>query len=1112
MPTLPDQPIRQRIGPWTKDGLADLTKFDPDTNFVVRAAAGSGKTTALVARMVALVRTGVRVEDMVAITFTRKAAGEMQERFYAELQRAARHAHGEEAERLQTALDEVPHGFIGTIHAFCARLLRERPEAAGLPRDFTAGIEDRDKEKLRRRVWRSYVQEAWDDRHQVARDLVDAGVELDELEAFFGQLCSFPDLAPYTNGPEAPPDFSGALQAARDFLRTWRPRISDSLNGKPDGVMKGLRRAHNMQQHLALATPDEQADFLEAFEGMLKSDEQADVTLTRWPDRDEAYALRDDIVPTLVTETIRPALQAWRAYVHGRIARFVEPAVDAFRRERWTRGQLTFGDLLHATADLLRTSPDARRHFQQQYERILVDEFQDTDPIQAQILFYLTGMRHNETDWTAADPEPGRLFIVGDDKQSIYGFRRADMRVFDHVRRLINEQPKGEAVDLTTNFRSLPAICDWCDQAFSDLFATDAAETDQAEYVPFAAANEAVEGWPAVRQLTTEKKYRNKADSIVDDEAARIARYIAGACAADDPLLEHGGEALIPGTPGDFMILTRTKARLATYAEVLAERGVPYTIAGGQDARDSAELRGLVDLLACVFRPDDPVARVAYLRGPLVGLSDDDLYAYRQAGGIFDGAPWHLSASVQANLEPDLTGRIEAALHQLRRARDLMATRRPGAAIRRRVHEVGLIGPSVQVGRLASLQSGRILRVLTEVRHLDAQGHTGYAIWQELERVVRGDAEIDGMTLETGDEDSVRLMNVHKAKGLQANVVFLADPYHSRYPPDPTDYVDREAEAYVRPVFSHGRYRRSLQYGPRDWEERFKPEAVREQTAEEHRLQYVAATRAKRLLIVSRYEPKSSDGFWADLYPALDAHDVPEVEIPVAEAAAPAPVSMPDVESKAQRRREQLQTCRKPAHQVRTVTGGEKPSELVGTAESGFGRSFGTAMHELFEIRIRERHVGEPLDADLIERVIADHVSADERGESVRRARRMLAGWTESRCWGEVLGADRVLTELPVARFSEVSDSEASEATLERGVIDLLYLREGVWTLVDFKTDAVDDSEPALDALRDQYAPQVRAYATHWSRATGHDIDKAGLWLVDPGRWIPVQIEAPPST
>ncbi len=1102
MTPLPDQPIRQRIGPWTEDGLADLSAFERDKNFVVRAAAGSGKTTALVARMVALVRTGVRVEDMVAITFTRKAAGEMQERFYAELQRAARHAEGEEAECLQAALDEVPRGFIGTIHAFCARLLRERPEAAGVPRDFSAGIEDRDKEELRRRVWRRYVQEAWDERHRLARDLVDAGVELDELEAFFGRLCTFPDLTPYTNGPAAPPDFSDAMAAARDLVHTWRPTIPDPLDGNPDGVIKGLRRAQNMQRHLDLTRPAEQAEFLEAFEGMLKNDEQAHVTLARWPDRDDAYALRDDIVPALVTETVRPALQQWRAYVHGRIARFVEPAVDAFRRERWTRGQLTFGDLLHATAELLRTSPDARQHFQQQYERILVDEFQDTDPIQAQILFYLTGRRHGETDWTATDPEPGRLFIVGDDKQSIYGFRRADMRVFDRVRRLIDAQPKGEAVDLRTNFRSLPEICDWCDRAFSELFVAAATETDQAEYVPFAAANDAVKAWPAIRQLTTEKKYRNKAASIVDDEAARIAQYIADACARDAPLLERDGEALIPGTPGDFMILTRTKARLATYAEALAERGVPYTIAGGQDARDSEELRGLVDLLACVFRPDDPVARVAYLRGPLVGLGDDELYAYRQAGGSFDRIPSHLPNSVRADPHSDLADRLEAAFRWIRQARDLLEAHRPSAAIGRLVDEIGLIGRSLQDGPLASLQAGRLLRVLTEVRHLDAQGHTGYAIWQELERIVRGDVDLDGMTLETGEADSVRLMNVHKAKGLQANVVFLADPYQSRYPPEPTGYVDREAGAYVRPVFNYGTYRRSLQYAPQEWAERFKPAAVREQAAEEHRLQYVAATRAQRLLIVSRYAPKSGSGFWADLYPALDAHGAPEVEIPAAEAAAPAPVPMPDVEGRAQRRREQLRTCEAPAHQVRTVTGGEKPSELVGTAESGYGRSFGTAMHELFEIRIRERHAGKPLGADLIKRVLADHVRADEQAKSVRRARRMLDGWTESRCWSEVLGAERVLAELPVARYLN-----ASEPTLERGVIDLLYLHEGNWTLIDFKTDAAD-SEAAPDALRERYASQVRAYAVQWRQATGHAIDEAGLWWADRGQWVPVQTDA----
>ncbi|MFO8098055.1 MAG: UvrD-helicase domain-containing protein, partial [Salinibacter sp.] len=244
-----DTAARRRIGPWSEDGLPDLSDFEADTNFFVRAAAGSGKTTALVARMVALVReAGVPVEDLSAITFTRKAAGEMNARFFQELRRArdAVPASSPEADRLDAALATAQRTFIGTIHSFCARLLRERPLAAGLPPDFTAGLEDREEQQLRTRAWQAHLQAVRADAPERIEAITALGLEPDDLEAYFQTLCTHPELTPYTNAPERVPDLQAAVETVRAHLEQWQDLRPDPLPKGRDKTMRAFDKAEQM--------------------------------------------------------------------------------------------------------------------------------------------------------------------------------------------------------------------------------------------------------------------------------------------------------------------------------------------------------------------------------------------------------------------------------------------------------------------------------------------------------------------------------------------------------------------------------------------------------------------------------------------------------------------------------------------------------------------------------------------------------------------------------------------------------------------------------------------------------------------------------------------------
>jgi len=189
-------------------------------------------------------------------------------------------------------------------------------------------------------------------------------------------------------------------------------------------------------------------------------DKNAKVTLNRWPGGDAREYLEK--FERLQEEVVRPALLSWQRYMHRPLASFISSGVDYYRKWRRERSILNFSDLLTRTAALLREDPGIRKYFRKRYTHILVDEFQDTDPVQAEIILFLTGSSSGEKDWRRMEPIPGSLFVVGDPKQSIYRFRR------DRVKDIF-ASGAGEVLSLYSNFRSLPFMRNTVEAVFGDV-------------------------------------------------------------------------------------------------------------------------------------------------------------------------------------------------------------------------------------------------------------------------------------------------------------------------------------------------------------------------------------------------------------------------------------------------------------------------------------------------------------------------------------------------------------------------------------------------------------------------------------------------------------------
>jgi len=1123
-PSYDDTQARARIGPWQEEGVPNLDDFEPDTNFVVSAAAGSGKTTALVARMVALVRQGVPVEDLTAITFTRKAAGEMSTRFFREL-RAAREAlplESEQRRNVVRALGRVQSTFIGTIHAFCSRLLRERPLAAGLPPDFTAGLDDREERRLRERAWRGHLQRVHEERPEALETITEYGVDPQDLTAFFERLCTHPELTPVTHPPDAPPALDAAVDAARERLDEWDARRPETLPKGTDDVMEAFDTARRMLRYRDLDTPAERAEFLSLFREVSDS-EQADVKITYWngertDNREWATSLRDDLLPSFIEHTVEPALRAWEAQVHAAIVAFTRPAVRRYRELRREEGLLTFHDLLAHTRDVLRDQPDTRRAVQERYPVLLVDEFQDTDPLQAEILSFLAGRDPTERDWTACRPRDGSLFIVGDDKQSIYRFRRADKAVFDAFRDRIDRAPNGDAVTLSKNFRSRAPICEWCNDAFSVLFDDPEYRDLQAPYVPFDPQRPDGPEGTALRRNPIDKVPYNRGDDIAEQDARRIARFIRGARAGEvDPAFyeDVDGAVFRDGVEySDVLILTRAKSRLDVYTEVLSTYGIPYTVTGSEDLSESDELTAVVDLLRCALRPDDPVAAVAYLRGPLAGWSDEDLYRVRTAGGRFDRMHEPVPDDVRAALEDDRARRVAGAFDRLRRVRAVMREDRPGVGAERIVEEAGLLAGAAHpdTPREASLRAGAVLRIASYVQHLGAQGLGWSEVVEELDRVREGDEAVDGMTLETGHGDAVRVMNVHQAKGLEAPVVVLADPYTSGSAPPPKMHLRREEDAVVVPVVQGEGYFERVTHAPLGWhadtDSAYQAEEERHRAAEERRLLYVAATRAERLLVVSTYPEKPDDGPWAPLYEHLG--DAPALSVPDVEPPATQEAPAPDLEAGREERRDRLERQSVPSYEHTSVTEDEEAGVAIGPEGDGGGRAFGVVLHNLLEQMVRHRSDPPTVD-DAALRHGLEREGAEASPAQVRHLRAMIGAFRASRIWAELPEADPVYAEHEIAHRRHDPDSTPEE-TLLRGTIDLAYRRDDGWVLVDYKSDRVGTASAGAIAGAlgpdHPYRRQLRTYVAAWLDLTDELVAQTGLWFADAGTFVPVDAEA----
>jgi ATP-dependent helicase/nuclease subunit A len=1040
-----DQPARDRV------------RLELDVNMLVEAGAGSGKTTALVGRMVEHVRRGTAVERLTAVTFTRKAANELRERFQVGLERAIREsaAGSNERERFERALRELDRAFLGTIHSFCARLLRERPLEVGLDPSFQE-ISEEAWEELQRHSWRRWVERARRDGDAGLGALATVGLEPSMLYQGFKTVVQYPDVA-FPVGSSAPPDVSDCrreLDALLVAARAAMPREEPADGWDP--LMKLVRRLEFLR---SVGSFDTVAGFCDALESITES--HFELTQKRWSDSKEgktrAKALSDDF-RALLSGRIADVLRCWREHRYPIVMDVLRRAAADFARERHATGQLSFEDLLLLTARLLRENPAVRDELGARYAHLLVDEFQDTDPIQAEVCLLLTSDSTTGDDWRTAVPRPGALFVVGDPKQSIYRFRRADIQIYELVKRRM--ATFGVVVPLTANFRSVSSIEAVVNGHFASVFPVEAT-AEQAPYRPMETQDEPA-GEDGVRYHVVRYDGASSTERTLAADSEALASWIASR-------IDSGAKCA-----GDFMVLCATRPPIERYARALAERNVPVVTTGAKLPQEQ-ELRELLVVLRALADPENAVGVVAALEGLFFGLSPADLWAASRRGIRF--AVTHRPAD-----ESDAAALALLQLHEWWQC----SQRQPADVLLERILDESGLLPYAAAQPLGEARAGALLHLVHSLRAASTLGASGLPEAMEwLETMLH--AEAADAPLRPGRTDAVRVMNVHKAKGLEANVVVLAAPI-DRPTFEPQVHVARQDDGATGGLCIHGHVGSSTRVlaQPPGWAEMQAIEA-RFQEAERARVLYVAATRAERELLVSQCERtlKSSVAHdrsaWRPLAPVLDEFAIPVV-LPVTAAPGRARLQQ-SASSLTEAARDAVQrvgTAATPTVRFATVTGEIRDArrELApdGTRVSSrsHGAAWGTAVHRSLEAMGRGRS-GDSL------RAFALAVARDEGldAESAAELFPLLQRTAASAAWRTLLAAGQASFELPVMSRSTDTGIE----TITEGIVDAAALGANGWHVADWKTDAVDDASWA--SRRERYTRQVDAYVRALASLSG---------------------------
>lgn len=1064
-----------------------------DRTFFVEAGAGTGKTRELVWRLANLIAFGkAEVAQIAAITFTEAAAAELRDRVRLELEKRAKDSKlAEESARCHMALSCLDNASIQTLHSFAGALLREKPIEAGLPPNFNVVAEIEGNIDFGEN-WRIWLDEAMDNK-EIAGHLFTAmtlGLKLDDLKKVAKSLNDNYDRLPQHFEIVTVPVRQAAIQIVAATGRI-RKLISLAKDGLEDPLAAHAQKVSEVGD--TLATMDSSSDAALAILsncGRLSYGKGSQKNWNNDPATGingckELKGLLEELEDTRCNEldTIRraalmPLLESLRSFVLEYV------------KIRKSTGKAQFHDLLVWARDMLRDNPQIREHFQKRFTHILIDEFQDTDPIQAEIAFFLAAdqvsmgdVALTEKDWRKLKVAPGKLFVVGDPKQSIYRFRRADIATVQGVSALVGS---GKVI-LGQNFRSQEPVIAWVNSVFGNWMATGISGI-QAAYSGLSARWKQSAGDTRFGVYKFGGAVEGKAGQIAKSESTAIINTLGYIKKSGWKVRKDSEPDLRDAEFKDICVLMPSRNILPYLERVLDEANIPYRVESESFVLGTQDVWELLNCLRAIDSPADQVALVAALRSTAFGVSDVELVEFLDSGGCLDyTSPGTGNGPVLEALQ---------VLSTYNRDRMWMPMDK---LIERFIRDRCL--EEISFGRPRPRERLRRLKLVVEQARAFAQvGESSLrAFTNWMEQQAEEHARMVEIPVPEADEDAVRIMTIHAAKGLEFPIVILAGIGSTGRYRGGNVIFDKDNDAVHVSVGSEGKKCATLGYDEAVEKEKEADEA------EAVRLMYVAATRARDylLLSLSRKAQKAPSKAPAAIIERIvgetgcNWHDI-DCSTTIAQLVEKgaddgiAPETALDREQWLKNRADVIQRAStKQAVAATEIAHSTKDEAVWGEVYYRKGRggtNLGRAVHSVLQtVDLRS---GEGL-------------------EEISRAQAAAEGIQER--WQEVVKLVRnALNSTVVKRavasgkyYREVFVSMPLGSGFVEGFIDLLFEENSALVIADYKTDVLENEEEEIKR-QDKYGIQAGTYALAITATTNKPVKEIVLVFLKSSKEISV--------
>ncbi|MEK6777666.1 MAG: UvrD-helicase domain-containing protein [bacterium] len=1098
-------------------------------NICVSAGAGSGKTTVLVDRYLYLLEHGgMEVNGIAAITFTEKAANQMKEKIRSKIQKKIALAEDPvEKEIWSLRFRDAGSAWIHTIHGLCARLLKENAIEAGIDPSFMTLNQTETIILL----------------HRTVRDFINDRLN-HEAETMVRLLTAY--------GLRRTRETLVRMLEHRDIVSAW----SDKYRGLSDEeILEPLRsdaraRLQSMSRDLeAISCPD-QEDLIEktrqnAITLLCSRELSADaltalssITLKggskkKWGEEELKHAkallselkeLSAGLVLLYDEDKVRQDLALLRALISE-----FDLLNERYRAEKTGRGAVDFDDLLILALGLLKQNPEVRNIYRRELLTLLIDELQDTDRLQMEIVRQIAG------------DEPGRIFAVGDAKQSIYGFRGADVSVFQAFQQQIRANDPEGVIPLNRNFRSQEEILHFLNHLFSRIFPSRPESDEDILFEKLEPHLGSIEGGHFVECFFSGSSDGEKIsmEETRRQESAWIASRIR-------EMVENKEERiyLSPGQKravqfGDIAILFRATTGLKIYEGALRQLGIPFTVIGGAGFFEKQEVIDVLNLLRVLLYPEDQAALAGFLRSPCAGIRDETLFFMTREQSLSQGLSGAESVEKIDESERRILVRAREMIGKLRSVRDRI---RIPELIGRFLDMSGypamiLTDPVHGKQRYANLKKLMdFAREFSAKPFFDLSDFVGH-IEELMEKKTReAESQVDEET-----QDTVRILTVHRAKGLEFPVVFLPDLAARDGARSGPIQVHRDIGIGIQTPDDRGSFRNSYT------SKRIIDECRTNDVNEEKRLFYVAATRAKDFLVLSgqlsfpkKAKPdsavpmdwlKQAFGITEENYPQDIAYGDRKIRVftevkspdqriveeptwmetyPGILQGEPAPVQEHDAAlamlDRAVRAPVPPRPCRFTVSQLLAFgkcPRGYELSCLCGITEPSLpdqdlpptgGKSLGTLVHRILQ---RWDMDTSSLTAIVDRELHRIDLPAGDKKEARVQSLDLLRRFSAAKTAEDIRKSSEVFTEVPFV--FKLGPCQV------QGVIDKLFRdRAGHLTLIDYKTDRVVESETASKA--GEYRFQLAAYALAAHRLFNEPIETAIVFL-HPGVTFPMQTD-----